>query len=60
MAIKVGDKLPSVKIREVTETGVQETTTDAFFGGKRVALFAVPGAFTSTCSAPSRAASGGG
>ena len=48
--IKVGDKLPSVKIREVTETGVHETTTDDFFKGKRIALFAVPGAFTSTCS----------
>src|SRR5215467_5735555 len=49
--IKVGDRIPSVNIRQVTDNGVQETTTDAFFGGKRVALFAVPGAFTSTCSA---------
>src|SRR5579871_522145 len=49
--IKVGDRIPSVNVRQVTETGVQEVRTDDFFGGKRVALFAVPGAFTSTCSA---------
>jgi len=49
--IKVGDRIPSVNVRQVTETGVQEVSTDDFFGGKRVALFAVPGAFTSTCSA---------
>ena len=49
--IKVGDRIPSVKLREVTQSGVQEITSDDFFKGKRVALFAVPGAFTSTCSA---------
>ena len=49
--IKVGDRIPSVNVREVTDTGVQEIGTDDFFRGKRVALFAVPGAFTSTCSA---------
>ena len=49
--IKVGDRIPSVNIREVTENGVQEINTDDFFRGKRVALFAVPGAFTATCSA---------
>jgi peroxiredoxin len=49
--IKVGDRIPSVNVRQVTDTGVQEISTDDFFGGKRVALFAVPGAFTSTCSA---------
>ena len=48
--IKVGDKLPSVGLREVKEGGVEEVTTDAFFKGKKIALFAVPGAFTSTCS----------
>jgi len=48
--IKVGDKLPTVALREVKESGVQEVTTDDFFKGKTVALFAVPGAFTSTCS----------
>jgi peroxiredoxin len=49
--IKAGDRVPSVTLRQVTESGVQEVTTDDFFKGKRVALFAVPGAFTSTCSA---------
>jgi glutaredoxin/glutathione-dependent peroxiredoxin len=48
--IKVGDKLPSVSVREVKEGGVEDVTTDSFFKGKKVALFAVPGAFTSTCS----------
>jgi peroxiredoxin len=49
--IKVGDKIPSATVRQVTESGAQEVKTDEFFRGKRVALFAVPGAFTSTCSA---------
>lgn len=48
--IKVGDRLPSVSVREVKEGGVQEVSTDDFFKGKKIALFAVPGAFTSTCS----------
>jgi glutaredoxin/glutathione-dependent peroxiredoxin len=48
--IKVGEKLPSVMLREVREGSVQEVSTDDFFKGKKVALFAVPGAFTSTCS----------
>jgi glutaredoxin/glutathione-dependent peroxiredoxin len=48
--IKVGDKLPSVSVREVKEGGVEEVSTDNFFKGKKIALFAVPGAFTSTCS----------
>jgi len=49
--IKVGDRLPAVNIRQVTESGVAEVSTEDFFKGRRVALFAVPGAFTSTCSA---------
>jgi peroxiredoxin len=48
--IKVGDKIPSATIREVKEGGTQEVSTDDFFKGKKIALFAVPGAFTSTCS----------
>jgi peroxiredoxin len=49
--IKVGDRLPTATLREVKEDSAPEVTTDAFFGGKKVALFAVPGAFSSTCSA---------
>jgi glutaredoxin/glutathione-dependent peroxiredoxin len=50
MTIKVGDKLPSVTLRQVTAEGPKEVTTDEFFRGKKVALFAVPGAFTPACS----------
>lgn len=50
MTIKVGDKLPSVTLRQVTPEGPKEITTDEFFRGKKVALFAVPGAFTPACS----------
>jgi peroxiredoxin len=49
--IKIGDKIPSATLRQVSEGGVQEVGTDEFFKGKRVAIFAVPGAFTSVCSA---------
>ena len=49
--IKVGDRIPSVNVRQVTQSGVAEVSTEDFFRGKRVALFAVPGAFTSVCSA---------
>ncbi len=49
--IKTGDRIPSVTVRQVTDSGVQEVNTADFFKGKRVALFGVPGAFTSTCSA---------
>jgi peroxiredoxin len=50
MTIKIGDKLPSVTLRQVTPEGPKEITTDEFFRGKKVALFAVPGAFTPACS----------
>jgi peroxiredoxin len=50
MTIQVGDKLPTVTLKHMTPEGVQEITTDAFFRGKKVALFAVPGAFTPACS----------
>jgi len=50
MAIKVGDKLPSVTLRYLTSEGPKAVSTDEFFAGKKVALFAVPGAFTRTCS----------
>jgi peroxiredoxin len=51
MTIQVGDKLPDVSLTIGTADGPKPTTTGEFFGGKRVALFAVPGAFTPTCSA---------
>jgi peroxiredoxin len=51
MTIKVGDKIPSVKLKQMTPEGVKEVSTDDFFKGKKVVLFAVPGAFTPTCSA---------
>ena len=51
MTIKVGDRLPSVPLTLATPDGPQPTTSDDFFAGKKVALFAVPGAFTPTCSA---------
>ena len=51
MTINVGDKLPSVTFTLATAEGPKPVTTDEFFGGKKVALFALPGAFTPTCSA---------
>ena len=50
MPIKVGDKLPNVTFRVMTSEGPKPRTTDEVFKGKKVALFAVPGAFTPTCS----------
>ena len=47
MAISVGDKIPSVTVKN---PDMSDVTTDELFGGKKVVLFAVPGAFTPTCS----------
>ena len=51
MTISVGDSIPDVPITIATPDGPQPTTTGDYFKDKRVALFAVPGAFTPTCSA---------
>jgi peroxiredoxin len=51
MTIQVGERLPDVPLTIATRDGPQPTTSGEFFAGRRVALFAVPGAFTPTCSA---------
>ena len=50
MTINVGDKIPSVTLKQLTSEGVKEVTTDEIFRGNKVVLFAVPGAFTPACS----------
>ena len=47
MAISEGEKIPAVKVKN---PDMSDVTTDELFGGKKVVLFAVPGAFTPTCS----------
>lgn len=51
MSIKVGDRIPSVTLMHMTDKGPAPITTDDLFGKKTVVLFALPGAFTPTCSA---------
>jgi glutaredoxin/glutathione-dependent peroxiredoxin len=50
MAIKVGDRLPQAKFRVMGPDGPTAKSTDDVFKGKKVVLFAVPGAFTPTCN----------
>lgn len=50
MTLQVGDKLPQATLN-VLRDGVQSLDTSEIFGGKKVVMFAVPGAFTPTCSA---------
>src|SRR3984885_375887 len=50
MTIKVGDKIPQSTSKYKTSEGPKEISSAELFGGKKVALFAVPGAFTPTCS----------
>lgn len=51
MTISVGDKIPAAVMTTMTADGPGPVSTDDFFAGKKVVLFAVPGAFTPTCSA---------
>ena len=51
MAIQVGDKFPEQKLQIATNKGIENATTGELLAGKKVVLFAVPGAFTPTCSA---------
>jgi peroxiredoxin len=51
MTIKVGDTLPEASLRLKTDSGITEVKTPDFFKGKKAVLFALPGAFTPTCSA---------
>jgi peroxiredoxin len=51
MTIKAGDTMPSGVLTHMTKDGPQKITTAQLFGGKKVVLFSVPGAFTPTCDA---------
>jgi glutaredoxin/glutathione-dependent peroxiredoxin len=51
MTIKVGDRIPDMTLTRATAEGPQPIETGAYFAGRKVALFSVPGAFTPTCSA---------
>ena len=50
MSISAGEKLPDLTLKEATADGLKEQSTANIFGGKKVVLIAVPGAFTATCS----------
>ncbi|HSR56489.1 MAG TPA: peroxiredoxin [Alphaproteobacteria bacterium] len=50
MTIAVGEKIPSVTVQRKTAEGIDQVSTDDYFAGRKVVLFAVPGAFTPTCS----------
>ena len=51
MSIQVGDRIPNVNVSIMTEDGEKQISTDDIFAGKKVVLFALPGAYTPTCSA---------
>lgn len=51
MTIQVGDKIPEAVLTVMSDDGPKPLTTSDWFGGRRVVLFSVPGAFTPTCSA---------
>lgn len=51
MTVQVGDSIPDVTMKIMGDQGPQDISTADIFSGKKVVLFAVPGAFTPTCSA---------
>lgn len=51
MTISKGDKIPDVTLTKATPEGPEQVQASEYFAGKKVALFAVPGAYTPTCSA---------
>jgi peroxiredoxin len=51
MTIKTGDKIPATTFTHMVDGKPSPITSDELFGGKTVAIFALPGAFTPTCSA---------
>lgn len=50
MTIAKGDKIPAVNFKVMGDKGPEDISTDKVFGGKKVVMFAVPGAFTPGCS----------
>jgi len=51
MSIEVGDRIPEATLTIMSNDGPQALSTGSYFGGRKVVLFSVPGAFTPTCSA---------
>ncbi len=50
MTIKIGDRIPNITLSTMTADGPKEISTDEIFSGKKVLMFALPGAFTPTCN----------
>jgi peroxiredoxin len=48
--ISVGDQIPDVTLKMLTDSGIEDVPTKDFFQGNKVVLFGVPGAFTPTCA----------
>ncbi|MBW7471648.1 peroxiredoxin [Marinobacter sp. M216] len=51
MAIQVGERVPNIELQVMGSNGPEKISTGELFAGKKVVVFAVPGAFTPTCSA---------